>query len=104
MSCDCFIIPKDVLDRFANDSSLSDNERKQFADASKFEAEWRKARAINAKLAMSAQSMLVSGLQAVFPPPVLVSDCNQGTTLPGTPIANPGSSADGTAKRAFDET
>jgi Zn-dependent metalloprotease len=104
MSCECFIIPKDVLDRFANDSSLSDEERKQFADASKFEAEWRKARTVNAKLATSAQSMLVSGLQAVFPPPVLVLDCNQGTTLPGTPIVNPGSSPDGTAKRAFDET
>jgi Zn-dependent metalloprotease len=104
MSCQCFIIPKDVLDRFAKDTNLSDTERKHFADASRFEKEWRKARAVNAKLAVSANTMLISGFQAVFPPPVLVSDCNHGTTLPGIPVANPGNSPDGTAKRAFDET
>ena len=104
MSCQCFIVPKDVLDRFAKDKALSDAERKQFADAAKFEKEWRKARAINAKLAVSANTMLTGNFQAVFPPPVLVSDCNHGTTLPGTPVPSPATSTDSTAKRAFVET
>jgi Zn-dependent metalloprotease len=104
MSCQCFIVPKDVLERYSKDTSLSEADRKQFADAVNFESEWRKARAVNARLAVSAQNMLESAFQAVFPPPVLVNNCSNGTVLPGTPVANPGNSADGTAKRAFDET
>jgi Zn-dependent metalloprotease len=104
MSCQCFIIPKDVLERYLKDRSLPEADRKQFADAANFESEWRKARAVNAKLAVSGQNMLESALQAVFPPPVLVSDCKNGTMLSGTPVADPGSSSDSTAKRAFDET
>ena len=104
MSCQCFIVPKDVLERYSTDNSLPEADRKQFADAANFENEWRKARAINAKLAVSGQNMLESAFQAVFPPPVLVSDCKNGTVLSGTPVANPGNSPDGTAKRAFDET
>lgn len=104
MSCQCFIIPKDVLERYSKDDSLPEAERKQFADAANFESEWRKARAINAKLAVSGQNMLESAFLAVFPPPVLVSDCKNGTVLSGTPVPNPGNSSDGTAKRAFDET
>lgn len=104
MSCDCFIIPKDVLERFAKDKSLSDAERKNFADAATFEAEWRKARDINAKLSVAANMMLTSGVAAAAPPLILVNNCNNGTTLPGMPVANPGASPDGTIKRAHDET
>ena len=43
--CQCFIIPHDVLERFARDKKLSAEARKAFADAAKFEKEWRKVRA-----------------------------------------------------------
>ena len=103
MSCQCFIIPKDVLERFAKDKKLSDADRKSFADSAQYEDAWRKVRDANSKLSASAQTLLVSGLLPVGPPVVTVSDCQHGSTLPGVPVANPGSSSDATAKRAFVE-
>jgi Zn-dependent metalloprotease len=49
--------------------------------------------------------MLPAGLVAAAagPPQITVFDCAHAVTLPGTFLANPGSSADGTAKRAFVE-
>ena len=105
--CTCFIIPPEVLESFANDKKLSDEERKSFADTATFEKEWRKARIANANLCRSAQSILPSLATvgaAAAPPTILVDNCANGTTLPGTPVSNPGTSADGTAKRAFVET
>lgn len=105
MSCDCFIIPKDVLDRFAKDKSLSDGERKAFADAADFEKSWRAARAANAKMEAAASSgVMQSDIAAAAPPVILVNNANHSNTLPGTPVANPGASADGTIKRGFVET
>ncbi len=101
--CQCFIVPQDVLERFAKDKQLSDVERKTFADTVQFEKEWRKARTAQSKLALAAKTLLPSGLVAAAPL-ISVYNCNHGTTLPGTPVANPGSSTDGTAKRAFVET
>lgn len=102
--CPCFIIPRDVLERFAKDKKLSDGQRKSFEDAAKFETEWRKVRIVQSKLSRSARSILPSGAAAVGPPAITVSDCAHGTALPGTPIANPEASKDLTAKRAFVET
>ena len=39
MSCQCFIIPKDVLERYSKDRALPEADRKQFADAANFESE-----------------------------------------------------------------
>jgi len=102
--CHCCIIPPDVLERFAKDKKLSAEERKAFADAARFEKEWRKVRTAQSKLARLAQTILPSGLIAAGPPAITVYDCAHGTNLPGTPVANPGSSSDATAKRAFVET
>lgn len=104
--CQCFIIPRDVLERFANDKKLTDEQRKCFADAVQFEREWRKARDFRTKHSKLAESILPSGLNAAAagPPAVTVHNCGHGTTLPGNPVANPGSSTDATAKRAFVET
>ncbi len=103
----CFIVPSSVLERFASDKKLTVDERKYFADTSKFEKAWRKARIANTSLFRSAESILptlASAGVAAAPPAILVDDCDHGTTLPGTPVANPGSSTDATAKRAFVET
>lgn len=102
--CHCYIIPQSVLERFATDKKLTADERKYFADAVQFEKEWRKVRIAKAKLSRVAQTMLPSALAAAGPPAITVFDCKHGTTLPGTPVANPGSSADATAKRTFVET
>src|SRR5262245_63728472 len=91
--CTCFIIPPRVLERFSKDKKLTPEQRQYFVDAAKIERDWRRARAATAKLAKMARSILptaVTALAAAAPPSVLVFDCMHGTTLPGTPITNPG--------------
>ncbi|MEO6787009.1 MAG: M4 family metallopeptidase [Chthoniobacteraceae bacterium] len=84
---------------------MSVESRKCFADAAKFEKEWRKVRLAKGNLARMAKTMLPSGITAgvAGPPAVTVFNCAHGNTLPGAPVPNPGSSSDGTAKRAFVE-
>jgi Zn-dependent metalloprotease len=106
--CQCFIIPADVLKRLANDKKLPAEERKAFADAAKFEKEWREQRLARIQYMKAAKSILPTAVTAVAPaappPAILVDDCANGTTLPGTPVPNPGASSDPTAKRTFVET
>jgi Zn-dependent metalloprotease len=105
--CTCFIIPPKVLERFAKDKDLSAQQRQFFIDAAKLEKDWRKARTVVGKFANLSRSILptaVSAAATATPPTVLVFDCGNGTTLPGTPITNPGASSDPTSKRTFNET
>ncbi len=105
--CTCFIIPEAVLKRFAIDKKLTEEQRQYFVDAAKLEQEWRKTRASTAKLANLSRSILPTAMSAqatASPPSVLVFDCQHGNVLPGTPIANPATSADASAKRTFNET
>jgi Zn-dependent metalloprotease len=101
MTCQCFIIPEDVLKRFANDKSLSIAQRKSFADAAQFERKWRQLRTTYGKLSAAANSMLASRAQSASPPTITVYNCNHGTALPGIPVPYPGGA---TAKRVFVET
>ena len=106
-TCACFIIPEQVLERFAKDKKLTAEQRQYFVDAAKLEQDWRKARVSTAKLANLSRSILPTGMSALAaagPPSVLVFDCQHGTTLPGSPIANPGASTDASVKQAFNET
>ena len=104
MACTCFIIPEDVLGRFANDKSLSALERNGFKNALALEPYWRQIRSLQSELTGVA-AMSLAGPAAVAPSPAInVNNCNHTTTLPGTPVANPGASGDATAKRAFVET
>lgn len=103
----CFIIPRKVLARLAHDRRLTARQRTDFANAAALEAQWRKIRSERAKLTRLARATLPSGLTlraAAVPPAVNVFDCRHGTTLPGTPVADPGRSTDGKARRAFVET
>lgn len=99
--CNCFIIPKSVLERFAADASLSAASRKAFADTAKGEHIWRALRAAHnvATQALPDDAVALAPVAAIT-----VFTCNGTTSLPGTSIANPGSSGDATAKRTFDET
>src|SRR5262249_6479641 len=106
-TCGCFIIPKHVLERFAKDKKLSAEQRKSFADATELEEAWRQARVAKTNIARLALSVLPMGMTAAVaasPPAVTVFDCQHGSTLPGSPVANPTSSTDATAKRAAVET
>jgi Zn-dependent metalloprotease len=104
--CCCFIIPLKVLKRFARDPKLPRKTREAFANAAKFEPEWRKVRIARAHLVAAARAILPTGMTAAAaaqPPAVTVFNCANSNTLPGSPVANPGSSSDGSAKRAFTE-
>ncbi len=93
LACGCFIVPKDVLDRFAKDKKLSEATRKSFADTSDREAIWRKLRvAHNVATKASIATMGVSKAMAAAPK-VTVYDCANTTSIPGTPVPNPGSSS-----------
>src|SRR5262249_49320041 len=102
----CFIIPPKVLLRFSRDRKLSAQARKAFADAARFEKEWREVRAGRTRLSVLAQKVLPSQLAAapLAPPAVTVFNCNNATTLPGTLVPKPKTSSDATAKRTFVET
>lgn len=105
--CTCFIVPQRVLERFARDRKLTVEQRQHFVDAVKLERQWRAARAATTKLAYMSQSILSAAITteaAAAAPADLVFDCKHGTTLPGTPIANPGEAGDASARQAFDET
>jgi Zn-dependent metalloprotease len=104
--CPCFIIPAKVLEKFSLDKQLSEEERKAFANAARFENEWRKAREVRCHVSLSAQEILPSGLTAatVSAPATPVFDCQHHNTIPGVLVSDPGSSTDPTLKRVFTET
>lgn len=104
MTCHCSIIPGDVLKRFAEDKKLSEQERKSFADAALVDAQMRRLRIEAGKLTSITATMARAPKAAVASPAITVADCHHSQTLPGAPVANPGSSNDLTIKRAYDET
>ena len=55
MSCKCFIIPQDVLDRFAADPELSDAIRQNFHHSAAISREVRALREQNARLARNGR-------------------------------------------------
>src|SRR3954454_19418450 len=104
MFCRCQIIPDAVLERLARDSRLSAEQRKSFADTALRDAQIRQLRAQAGKLTAVALSLRQVAAVAVPTPAITVADCHHGQSLPGTPVANPEQSADGTVKRAAVET
>ena len=101
--CRCSIIPADVLDRLSHDKNLSEAERQHFRDMAASERSWRKVRAAQAPVNEAMRSLSAQTVVATKPA-VTVFNCKNGTSLPGTAVSKPGTAADLTAKRAFDET
>jgi Zn-dependent metalloprotease len=110
--CACsgrFIVPTGVLRRLAADESIPAESRQAIRDCVAVEEAWRRLRnaqteAIQASLLATGISTLqVAGVLASVPA-VTVYDCKNTRSLPGSPIANPASSSDITARRAFDTT
>ena len=104
MSCSCFIIPKDVLEKLAKDPELSEELRKGLEHAARTSEQLRKLR-VQAVAVTRATSAIGAVIGELAPSPaVTVYDCKHHQTLPGTPVPNPGNSSDQTAVRAFKET
>src|SRR5262245_27554860 len=103
MCCMCQIVPRDALRRLANDRSLPAEQRKNFADTIKIDAELRRLRTQASKLTRVASMIAPPTAAAVVAPApaITVYDCNHGQTLPGALIPNPATSPDATVKHVF---
>jgi Zn-dependent metalloprotease len=104
MTCHCSIIPNDVLKRFAEDKGLSEQQRKTFSDTALVDMQMRKLRVQAGKLTSVTAALSLAPTAVIASPAITVANCNHSQTLPGVPVANPGTSADLTIKRAYDET
>lgn len=102
--CHCFIIPGKVLQRLAEDTSMPADSRQAMLDTVVLEDVWRKLRGAQTQAVQAALVAKAITTPLAAAPTVSVYDCKNTTSLPGAPVAKPGSSADQTAKRAFDET
>ena len=104
MSCTCFIVPREVLTRLAQDRDLSAELRKGLFDTAQISHEMRALRSQAAKLTSVAMAHAGALVELASSPLVTVYDCKHSQHLPGTPVHTPGTAADPTAKRAFNET
>ena len=104
MYCSCSIIPRDVLEKLAADPELSADIRSACDATAKVSSQIRKVR--DEAVALTSLTTALGAVPAELAPApqVTVYDCKHGQTLPGTPVPNPGSSSDATAKRTFKET
>ncbi len=94
MTCQCNIIPIDILKDLG------------FDDDAAFDEQMRKVRIAQGKaMAEGLAQMDANAAAAAAPaiPSILVFDAMTLSSLPGTPVANPGGSPDATVKRAHDE-
>jgi Zn-dependent metalloprotease len=104
MSCKCFIVPHEVLTRFAQDRELSAELRKGLFATAQISHELRELRGQAAKLTSVAVAHADALIELAPSPTVTVYDCKHTQTLPGAPVPHQGNSSDPTAKRAFNET
>jgi Zn-dependent metalloprotease len=103
MSCTCFIVPKSVLERFANDKSLSAETRRAAFESSLLSDLLRQSRTQHGAF-ISASRTIAAHLEELAPEPdSVVFDARHTHTLPGKSVPNPGTSTNGSAKRAFTE-
>lgn len=103
MACTCFIVPKSVLERLANDKSLATDLRRAAFESAILSDGLRDLRTHHAALVSSSRAIGAHLQELTTEPECLVFDAKHTTVLPGKSIPNPGSSADPSVKRAFDE-
>src|SRR5579862_8964674 len=102
--CKCFIVPTDVLERFAGDKKLEAEVRQGAADSARVTNALRGLRLQHGELTNLSRASGAHLLEIATTPKVTVYDCKHSQTLPGSPVPNPPKSKDPTAKRAFVET
>jgi len=104
MSCTCFIVPSDVLERLAADPELAADLRRTALETATISDQIRKVRDEANALTGVTMALGLAPATVALAPVVTVFDCKHQQTLPGTPVPNPGSSNDSTAERTFKET
>src|SRR5690606_11346304 len=104
LRCGCCIIPKDVLERLLQDPTLPAKTRASLESTVAQESIWRRLRVAQGAAIQARLFTLESTTTLAKVPSITVNDCQNTTSLPGKPVANPGKSKDQTAKRAFDRT
>lgn len=102
--CMCYIIPKDVLERFARNKKLDAELRKAARDSAQITDVLRSLRLKHAELTSLAQASGAHLVELAATPFVTVYDCRHTETLPGAPVGNPKTSRDATARCCFAET
>jgi Zn-dependent metalloprotease len=105
MICPCFIVPDDVLKRFASDPELTEEIRNAFAFTAVVSERIRAVRDQQIALTLSIKNIAslapkVAVSEKCTPPPSEVYDCQYGVSLPGVKVPNPPASSDGTVRRA----
>ena len=104
MNCNCQIVPKDVLVRFASDQQLSAELRMASYHTALVSDAFRDLRVRAGAVTNAVQAIGAHFVELAPSPNVAVYDCKHTQNLPGIPVAPPGISTDPTAKRTFDET
>jgi hypothetical protein len=84
LACGCFIVPKEILDRFAKDKKLSETTRKSFADTSDREKIWRTLRAAH-NVATKA-SIATMGMSAAVESPFMTAPTRRPSPARQCPI------------------
>lgn len=102
--CHCQFIPSDVLAQLACDPNLPGDVCRNSDYSAQLSGHLRDVRLQNMKLS----GFMLETHAALVPlaprPHVALFDCKQTLSLPGTPVTQPGSSADDTVKRTYLET
>lgn len=104
MSCMCKFIPDEVLARLANDPKIKAFDREALQRTIAVDRDMRMLRESNMALVRTSAALANFAMPQSKKPKVKIFDCMHGSILPGTPVANPQSSADGTIKRTFKNT
>lgn len=100
MNCTCFIVPKSVLERFANDKSLTTEVRRAAFESSLLSDLLRGSRTQHAAFISASQTIAAHLEDLAAEPESVVFDCKHTQTLPGRSVSNPGTSADPSSARA----
>lgn len=100
----CSIVPIEVLLRLSEDPSYSPEVRRRLADTALLDDQLRKLREQARKVTRASMAVAPSLVALAASPVNSVFTCNNATTLPGLPIAQPQASPDQTVSRAFATT
>lgn len=105
LKCGCEFVPREALERLAQDAALPQATRQDLVNTAAVDAEMRKMRVQARTLLRAAEGIAPAGFAALAAAPaVSVFDCQNTRTLPGAPVARPGQSPDPSIRSAHDET
>ncbi|MEI7921715.1 MAG: M4 family metallopeptidase [Planctomycetota bacterium] len=102
--CECQIVPKDVLERFAGDNKLKSELRKSAKLSADLSHSLRSLRSKRSELTRFTISVGAHLEELEKEPELTVFDCKHTYSLPGSIVNKPETSKDSTAKRCFSET